>query len=190
MSQLTSDSDAEHPLGAILREFRPTPANVNAGYLTAWLLLGSGLGLIFEMMRQLIQGAEFGWMLLGGIVGGVVTVIGKRVLTGLRHYDELAFRVCRLGLEVETAELLERATWSALDGIDELTLLDGAAPASEEAIAKPGLALMLRRNDGWCFPLDHNRIAEFHEMRELVRQLATDAQVPWRQVHQLEDHGD
>lgn len=179
--------EREVGLGDELHVFRPLPRNVSAGYWTSTLMVGCGLGLVFEMLRRWWFGAPPIVLVLGSLVGTVLFFVGQRLLADIRTYDQLVLRVHQYGLEIETAQQLRRLRWSDIEQIDELTPLDPAVAAHVVATnPRAGDAVRLRRQDGWQFRLDRNRIADYHAMLETLRDMAEDHQIPWHCVHDLD----
>ena len=187
------DDDAvrrgEFDLGAELHAFRPYPRNVSGGYLTASLMVGCGLGLVFEMLRRWRLGASEFVVLAGVLAGAALFVIGNRVLTDVRSYDQLTLRLFELGIIVETASTSRTMPWNSVKRIDELTPLDPAVTAEAVSLReRPGDALVIYHHEGdWRFRLDPNRIADFSAMRSTLRDMADTHGVLWRCVHDFDD---
>ena len=176
----------EHPLGEELQVFRPLEGNISAGYLTAALLAAAGGGLVFEVVRRIWLGDLSTGAALGVLAGGLLFFGGQRLMADIRRYDQLVLRVLERGLEIETAESLERIEWSGLDRIQELSHVDPSVDTEvANTVRRPGAALLLRRKqDDWTFRLDPNRIEDYSNMIKTLRALAETYNVPWEQVHQ------
>ena len=181
------ESNRDIPLGEELHAFSPLPRNVAAGYWTSTLMVGCGLGLVFEMLRRWWFGAPPLVIVVGSLVGVVLYFVGQRLLADIRSYDQLVLRVHQNGLEIETAQQLRRMRWTDIESIQELTPLDPAV--SQQVVTtnpRAGDAVRLRRGDGWQFRFDRNRIADYHAMLETLRDMAEDHQIPWHCVHELD----
>ena len=179
------ETESGDSLGELQEVYRPAAANIASAYLTASLLTACGAGLALVMLRQLWLGRPGGLMLLGIAVGVALFAGGVRVLSDVRQYDQLELRLHADGLEVEDGQRSERLPWTALSRIEETTFLDSDAvpDAPETPIPRRQAgAISLCHRDGWRLRLDRNRIEQFTELVDRLRQHAEAAEIPWQQV--------
>jgi hypothetical protein len=185
-------------LGTPEEVFRPSLANLVAGYIIGALLAFGGAATVVAVLHQSVLGGkdmplwpkdkEPSWFALG-----IFFLLGLGLLAGAWFLVNwvrglFSFRVlfCRDGFAQVYRDKVDTCRWDEVEHVEERVIQEHfplKGPARHAVPMGKSRHYFVRRRDGVEFGFDGNSVKRIGRLGKLLQQHASEHDIPWEVVH-------